>query len=214
MTMVAPVTPSRSSSPDMRAHCCPGSKMNADAERPALLGVLHHRARIVRRDDRQPAVAARCGTTAGRRRPSRRCRTRRSGCCPGRCCRRTTRRTCRRICRDQRRVDAGRLEPLPVLAEVLAGRRHQQRPLAEQRQRVGDVRRAAAAPLVHRVDEEAQADAVHVLRQEVLGELPRKRHQVVEGDRTGDDDVHDSMYLSDDRRELLLRLLRHVLGPG
>ena len=30
-----------------------------DAERAALLGVLHHRARIVRRDDRQPAVADR-----------------------------------------------------------------------------------------------------------------------------------------------------------
>ena len=28
--------------PDIRAHCCPGSKMNADAERAAFLGVLDH----------------------------------------------------------------------------------------------------------------------------------------------------------------------------
>ena len=61
---------------------------------------------------------------------------------------------------------------------------------AQERQRVSDVRRTAAAPLVHRVDEEAEADAVHVLRQEVLGELPRERHQIVERDRTGDDDAH------------------------
>src|SRR6185503_2942254 len=48
----------------------------------------------------------------------------------------------------------------------------------------------AAAPLVHRVDEKTQADPVHVLRQEVLGELPRERHQIVVGDRPGDDDFH------------------------
>jgi hypothetical protein len=29
-----------------------------------------------------------------------------------------------------------------------------------------------------------------VLRQEMLGEFPGERHQVVEGDRAGDDDVH------------------------
>ena len=79
----------------------------------------------------------------------------------------------------QRGVDTCGVEPLPVLTEVLAGSRHQQGTLAEQRQRVRDVGRAAAAPLVHRVDEEAQAQAVHVLGQEVFGELPGKRHQVV-----------------------------------
>ena len=49
----------------------------------------------------------------------------------------------------QRGVDAGRLEPLPILAEVLPGRGHQPRPLAQQRERVGDVRartRRAACP--------------------------------------------------------------------
>jgi hypothetical protein len=75
-------------------------------------------------------------------------------------------------------------------AEVLTGGRHQERPFAEQRERVRDVRRAAATPLVHRIDQKAQADAIHVLRQEVLGELPRKRHQVVVGDGSGDDEFH------------------------
>ena len=121
--------------------------------------------------------------------PSRRCRTTRSGCCAWSVLQKNDARELAVDLLDQRRVDAGRLEPLPVVAEVLAGRRHQQRPLAEQRQRVRDVRRAAAAPLVHRVDEEAEADALHVLGQEVLGELPGKRHQVVEGDRAGDDDA-------------------------
>ena len=96
----------------------------------------------------------------------------------------------------ERRVDARRLEPAPVVVEILTGRRHQRGPLAEQRQRVGDVRRAAAAALVHRVDEKTQAHPRHVLRQEVLGELPGKRHQVVEGDRAGDDDGHDSVVVS------------------
>src|SRR5690606_24390224 len=69
------------------------------------------------------------------------------------------------------------------------------RTLAEQRQRVGDVRRAAAAPLVHGVDQEAEAHPVHVLRQEVFREPAGKRHQVVVGDRSGDDDAHARLFL-------------------
>ena len=113
-----------------------------------------------------------------------------------------------------RGVDAGGVEPLAVLAEVLARGRHQQRPLAEQRQRVGDVRRAAAAPLVHRVDEEAEADAVHVLRQEVLGELAGKRHQVVVGDRTGDDDASFHVLSDDAAPDLLLVCSGTSVRPG
>ena len=62
--------------------------------------------------------------------------------------------------------------------------------LTEERQRVGDVRRTAAPPLVHGVDQEAEAHAVHVIGQEVLSEPARERHQVVEGDRTGHDNLH------------------------
>ena len=84
---------------------------------------------------------------------------------------------------------ARRLEPVAIVTEVLSRRPHQPRPLAKQGQRVRDVRRASAATLVHRVNEEAQTDAMHVLRQEVLGELARKRHQIVVGNGTGDDDA-------------------------
>src|SRR5262249_46938453 len=36
----------------------------------------------------------------------------------------------------------------------------------------------------------AQAHALDVVGEEVLGELPRERHQVVVRDRSGDDDLH------------------------
>jgi hypothetical protein len=75
-----------------------------------------------------------------------------------------------------------KIEPDPIVAEVLPRGRHQRRTLAEERQRVGNIGRASAPPLVHRIDQKAQADPVHVLGQQVLGELPRKRHQVVERD--------------------------------
>ena len=81
----------------------------------------------------------------------------------------------------ERRVDAGRLEPGAVVAEILPGRGHQQRPFAEQRQRVGDVRRASAAALVHRVDEKTEAQPLHVLGQQMLGELAR---ETTSGSRT------------------------------
>src|SRR4051812_13935473 len=74
----------------------------------------------------------------------------------------------------ERGVDAGGLEPVAVLAKILPGGRHQLGPLAQKRERVGDVRRAAATTLVHGVDQKAQADAREVLGKKVLGELPRK----------------------------------------
>src|SRR4029077_14968039 len=144
-----------------------------DAEGAAFLGVLDHRARIVRRDDGESAVAG----GAERQRTG---IPQRAGVERGdlvvvlvRAAEERGAELARNLPR-QRRIDAGGLEPLPVLAEILAGGGHQQWRLAEQRQRVRDVGRAAAAPLVHRVDQEAQADALHVLREEMLGELPRK----------------------------------------
>src|SRR6185503_15529807 len=41
------------------------------------------------------------------------------------------------------------------------------------------------------INEEAQTDALHVFREKVLGELPGKGHQVVVGDRAGDNQFHD-----------------------
>ena len=162
-----------------------------DAQRAALLGVLHHRAGIVRRNDGQPALPCRAkrqlpgvGHRAGIER--RDLVVLHIGAAEKR------RREFPRDLHDERRVDAGRLEPLPVLAEVFSRRGHQARALAEQRERVRDIRRAAAAALVHRVDEKAQADPVHVFRQKVLGEFPGEGHQVIERDRAGDDDFHRS----------------------
>src|SRR5439155_24049701 len=90
----------------------------------------------------------------------------------------------------ERRVDARRFEPASVVAEVFAGCRHQKRPLAQQGEGVGDVWPAAAAPLLHRVDEKADTQSIQMFRQDVLGELPGERHQVVEGDGAGHDDFH------------------------
>src|SRR5262249_52364815 len=59
--------------------------------------------------------------------------------------------------------------------------------------------RAAATPLVHGVDQEAEADAFEMIRQEVVGELARKRHQVVVGNRAGDDDFHRRPFRCGDR---------------
>jgi hypothetical protein len=161
----------------------------ADAERAALIGILHHGAGIVGRHDRQIAVAdAAERELAG---VGHRARVERRdlvvvlvGAAE------EGRRELAGHLHDVRGVDAGRLEPAPIFAEVLAGRRHEKGALAEQGQGVRDVRRAAAAPLVHRVHEEAQADAVDVLRQQVLGEPAGKRHQVIEGNRSGNNESH------------------------
>src|SRR5262249_1532857 len=102
-----------------------------------------------------------------------------------------------------------------IVAEILARRRHQQRSFAEQRQRIGNVRRAATAPLVHRIDEETQADAAQMFRQEMIGELPGKRHQVVVRDRTSHNDVHtisSSFKIKRSTTEVTEKIPRFVLS--
>jgi hypothetical protein len=153
-------------------------------ERAALIRVLKHRARIVRRDDRHPAVAR--STERQLRRVRHRARVERRDLIALHVSAAEERRgELVWHLLDERRVDARRLEPPAVVIEVLSCRAHQPRSFAEQRQRIRDIGRAAAPPLVHRVDEKAQAHALHVLRQEVLCELPREGHQVIEGDGTG-----------------------------
>ena len=121
--------------------------MIRNVERAALLGVLHHRAGIVRRDDRETAVAdgpkrelPGIGHGAGVER--RDLIVVLIGAAEKRG---------RELVLDllhERSVDAGGFEPGAIVAEVLSGGAHQTRPLAEQRERVGDVGRAAPAPLV------------------------------------------------------------------
>ena len=162
-----------------------------DPERAAFLRVLHHGRRIVGRDDRQ---VARAGLLERELRGVRhRARVERGDLVVVAVAAAEERRAeLARDLADERRVDAVLLEPLAVLREVLAGRRHQHRPLAQQGQRVGDVGRTPAPSPVHRIDQEAQADPRQVVGQDVLGEGARERHQVVVGNRTGDDDAHGS----------------------
>jgi hypothetical protein len=80
----------------------------------------------------------------------------------------------------ERGVDVRSLEPAAVLRKILPRCRHQARTLAKQRQRVGDVWRTPSSALVHRVDQEAQTDARHVLREDVLRKPPREGHQIIE----------------------------------
>ena len=66
---------------------------------------------------------------------------------------------------------------------------------AQQAQPVGDVR-ARAAPVLHEVvDEEGQRDVLHLPLDELLDELPREGHQVVGGDGAGDGDGHGALPL-------------------
>jgi hypothetical protein len=159
------------------------------AERTALLCVLEHRSGVVRRHNREPAVLDRAerqlagiGHRTGVER--RNLIALDVGAAEERG------RELSWNLADEGRIHPRGLEPPAILVEILSRRGHQTRLLAEQRQRVGDVRCASTAALVHRVHEKAEADPRHVLGQEVFGELPRKRHEVVESDRAGDDDVH------------------------
>ena len=178
--------------------------MNGNLERPALLGIRDHRARIVRRDDCQLRVLR----VAKRQLPGvgHGARVERRDLVVGGVGAAEERG--RELAVDllaERRVDARRLEPLPVVAEVLARRAHEVGLFAEQRQRVGDVRGASAAPLVHRVHQEAHAQPVQMLGQDLLGELAGERHQVVVRNRTGHDDLHEVTVSKETRRSRLQR---------
>src|SRR5262245_11966107 len=123
----------------------------ANPQRAALFGVLNHRRWVVRRDDRQRTIwdaaerqLARMSHGAG---------IERGNLVVGAISAAEERRT--ELPGDLLHilgVDAGRLEPLTIFAEVLPGRSHEAWTLAQQRQRVGDIRRATPAPLVHRID--------------------------------------------------------------
>jgi len=80
---------------------------------------------------------------------------------------------------DPGRVDALLLHPGPVLAEVLPGRRDDQRLLAQQRQRVGDIAGHAAAHPAHGVDQEADCQHMDFVRQNVILEVAGKVHNIV-----------------------------------
>jgi hypothetical protein len=87
-------------------------------------------------------------------------------------------------------VDAVALEPGLVVGEVGADRADQHGGRAEHRHTERDVRADAAATHRQVVDQEAQGDAMQLLSHELLGEPPRKVHEVVGRDTSGDGDGH------------------------
>ena len=73
------------------------------------------------------------------------------------------------------------LHQRPVLAEVSASACEHERTLAEQGQRVGDVARNAPTHPAHGVNEEADAQYVGPVRQDVVFEMAGKVHDVIVG---------------------------------
>ena len=86
--------------------------------------------------------------------------------------------------------DPLRLQPGPVLGEVLPDRTDDLGPLPHQGQVVGDIRRRAPPELLHRVDQERHAQDVHLLGEDVVLEMAREDHDVIVSNRSGDDDSH------------------------
>ena len=92
--------------------------------------------------------------------------------------------------RMARRVHPVALEPLAILLEVFPDGRHDDRAFSEQSQGVGDVGGDAAPPSDQAVDQEGQAEAIEPVGQDVVAKAAGEGHQVVEGDGTGQDEVH------------------------
>ncbi len=87
-------------------------------------------------------------------------------------------------------VDPLAFEPGAILGEVLADGADDLGLLAEQGEVVGDVGRRAASEPLHRVDQERHAQDVHLLGEDVVLEMAGEDHDVIVGDRPGDDDAH------------------------
>jgi len=77
-------------------------------------------------------------------------------------------------------------QPAPVILEVGPDRADQQRTQAEQAEPEGDIGRYPAPPDGQVVDEKRQRDLIQLVRDELVGELAGKRHQVVGRDGTRD----------------------------
>jgi len=89
---------------------------------------------------------------------------------------------------DARGVHPLALQPLAIVAKIRAGRGHDAWPFAQQGQVVGDVAGAASPLLAHGIHQETEADGLDLLWQNVVREVAWKRHQVVVGQGTGDND--------------------------
>ena len=72
-----------------------------------------------------------------------------------------------------------------VAVKIAARRRYQHGLFPQQGQAVGDVSRATAAPLVHTVHHEADADHAQLVRKNVIVQVAFEGHDAVKGQRAG-----------------------------
>ncbi len=93
-----------------------------------------------------------------------------------------------------RAIDPVRLEPRAIFAKILANRPDQEGSLPQESQIVGDVGSGSTSAPGERIDQERHAQDVHLVRQDVIAKPAGENHDVVIGDRTGDENPH-SMYL-------------------
>ncbi len=87
---------------------------------------------------------------------------------------------------------AQRAQIVAVIREILAHRGEDERLLAHERQRIGDVPGAAAALFHQPVDEEAHVQDVQLVGEDMIGKRAVKGHDTVKGHRTGHIDGHYS----------------------
>ena len=82
-------------------------------------------------------------------------------------------------------------QPCAVGAEVVPGRGHHQGTAAQQPQVIGDVGGSSAPLLVHGFDQEAQADVVQLVGQDMVGKFAGEGHEVIVGDGACDNNFHN-----------------------
>ena len=88
------------------------------------------------------------------------------------------------MCTDER-VDTVPVKPRPVVVEVRADRADEDRPQPERRDAEADVGSDTTAADLEVVNEKGQRDVMQLIGHQLVGEPPRKGHQVIGRDRTG-----------------------------
>jgi hypothetical protein len=84
------------------------------------------------------------------------------------------------------------LTPLEsIVAEVLANSGNDLGTLAHQREVVGDIGGGPPLEPLHRIDQERNAEDVHLVGKDVVLKMAREDHDVIVGDRSGDNDSHE-----------------------
>ena len=93
---------------------------------------------------------------------------------------------------DARGINPLVFEPALIIAKILACRAEQIGLRPEQAQAVGNVGGAASALAAHRVHQETHAQGVQLVRQDMIGKVAGEGHDVIIGQRSGNNDSHRS----------------------